>query len=311
MPAPATDPPPIAFGVLIPNWNGEAFIERCLGSVLAAARHAGRPMELVVVDDASADQSPRLIAERFPQVRLIRLARNVGFGRAVARGMAELSADWVFLLNNDVALRADFFSRMIETLHAGLAEGKRLLAIGGRTLDWETGAINHGGQRRGRERGLIVQQPFEADEAAPADFFQAGACLVHRPAFLALGGFADLYHPGYWEDYDLALHGAARGLTCLYEPRAIAWHCGKGSMRRRLGESGLALVLRRNHLLFNWVNLPLPDLLRHLARLGPLCLAGLPRERGSAAPCPWGRAVLAALVRLGPVLRLRRRRARG
>ena len=104
------------YSLLIANWNGEAYIERCLGSVLAAVRRAGVEMEVVVVDDASADRSPDLIATGFPKVRLIRLERNVGFGAAVGRGMAELDADWVFLLNNDLALRVDFCERLIRTL---------------------------------------------------------------------------------------------------------------------------------------------------------------------------------------------------
>jgi len=291
------------YGVLIPNWNGEAYIERALGSVLAAARRTGRVMEVVVVDDASTDRSPELIEKSFPGVRLIRLAQNVGFGRAVGIGMAALAAEWVFLLNNDLALQSDFCERLIATLGQHDPEG--LFAIGAQTRDWASQAPNHSGQRAAWREGLIVQEPFDSPETRPTDFFQAGACLVNRARFLKLGGFASIYHPGYWEDYDLAWQARRRGWVNLYEPLAVAYHWGQGSMRRRYGEWGVSLLVRRNHLLFVWANLSDPWLLaRHFLALPGQVLRQTTRE-GEAG---WGRALLAALGRLPAALRLRRKR---
>jgi len=259
---------------------------------------------VVVIDDASDDRSAGLIAGAFPSVRLVKLGRNLGFGRAVGRAMRETGADWVFLLNNDLALRADFCVRLIETLERG--EPGRVLAIGARTLDWERGRPNHGGQRACWRGGLIAQEPFEAAEVAEADFFQAGACLIDRRKFLELGGFAPIYHPGYWEDYDLAWQARRRGWSVLYEPRAVAYHFGKGSLGRVLGEAGLARVVRRNHLLFVWCNLTDRGLLRrHLLGLPRLVLGGDEAQPGEVG---WGRALCGALARLPAVLRLRRRR---
>jgi GT2 family glycosyltransferase len=297
---------PPALAAIVANWNGEAFIERCLGSLLAAVRRAGVPIEVIVYDDASDDGSPDRIARAFPSVRLIRGTTNLGFGGAVNRAMSMTDAQHVFLLNNDLALAADFCVRLLET-HAQCANPERLLAIGARTRDWESGVVNHGGQRAAWIGGLVCQEPFEADAAAPADFFQAGACLIDRRKFLQLGGFCPLYAPGYWEDYDLAWQGRARGWSVLYEPRAVAWHLGKGSMRRRLGSFGLSLVLRRNHLLFNWLNLRRPGrLVAHLTAL-PRRVA---LDRPPADQAGWGRALLALLPRLPAILAERRRRAR-
>lgn len=296
--------PPTEFGVLIANWNGEAFIERCLGSVLAAARLLPGPVEVVVVDDASADGSCRLIERGFPAVRLLRLQHNVGFAEAVNIGMRGMNARQVFLLNNDLALRADFCQRLLETWSGHGHD--RLFAVGARTLDWITQAPNHGGQRVAWRTGMLWQEPFESSGPAPTVFFQAGACLVDRSKFLQLGGFADLYHPGYWEDYDLAWQAHRRGWDILYEPRAIAYHCGKSSMDRRLGRWGVGLTTRRNHLLFIWSNLDdLGLIARHLVALGRVVFTRpgwIPGEAG------WGRALLAALRRLPAVLRLRRAR---
>lgn len=297
------------FAVVIPNWNGEAFIERCLGSVLAALRHAGLSAEILVYDDASEDRSPEIIQQQFPRVRLVRGRTNVGFGQAVNRAMRLCQADWVFLLNNDLALRADFCERLITTFsrHSRRAGAAPLFAVGAQTRDWDTQAQNHGGQRAVWRRGMILQEAFDSEEAAPTDFFQAGACLIDRRRFLQLGGFPAIYAPGYWEDYDLAWLAGRRGWVILYDPHAVAYHCGKGSMRRRLGDWGLSLVIRRNHLLFIWANLrDWRLLLRHLLGLGELILRDRP-EHGEAG---WGRALASALGRLPALLRLRRRRRR-
>ncbi|MCE5229321.1 glycosyltransferase family 2 protein [bacterium] len=289
------------FGVVIPNWNGAAFIERCLGSVLAAVRRSGRAMEIIITDDASGDGSADIIAKSFPSVKLIRWDANVGFGEAVGRGMAAATADWIFLLNNDLALKEDFCERLISVLDAQ-PDPKRVFAIGARTLDWATGAPNHGGQLARWKDGLIMQEPFESDDAAEAGFFQAGACLINRNKFNELGGFAPIFAPGYWEDYDLAWQARRRGWSVMYDPRANAYHLGKGSMAERLGDYGLSLTLKRNHLLFVWANLSDTGLLaKHFASLPKLVL----KKEGLAG---WGRALIAALERLPAVLKLRRTR---
>lgn len=261
------------FAVLVANWNGADVIERCLRSIRSASRGVGG-VEAIVTDDASSDDSPLRIATDFPDFRLLRLEKNVGFGAAVNEGMRAARAPWVFLLNNDLVLEPDCLARLAKARDAALAragEG-RVFAVGARTVDWETSAPNHGGMRAAWDRAWIAQRPFEADILSPAHFVQGGACLVDRAKFLAMGGFHPIFHPGYWEDYDLSYHALRRGWTNWYEPRAVVRHWGARSMSAALGERRGRVVLR-NHLLFNWLNLHdrrLTD--RHLLGLGGLAL---------------------------------------
>lgn len=298
----------VKYAAIIANWNGAGVIERCLGSVQAAARRAGEPIHILAVDDASSDDSADTIARLFPSVELLRLPQNLGYARAVNLGMAQVDAPWVFLLNNDLALQADYFERMIAARRA--AESPELFTIGSKTLEWETHAPNHAGMRAAWRGGMIVQEGFDAEALVPADFVQSGSSLVDREKFLALGGLSALFHPGYWEDYDLCYQALRRGWKCLYEPRAVAYHWGKRSMRSLLGDYRLALTIKRNHLLFNWANLGDGALLaRHLLGLGALALRDDDDPQTQAAP--WGRAVIAALAKLPEALRERRRRAAG
>lgn len=293
-------------GVLIANWNGELFLERCIGSVLAAGRQLGEPLEILVTDDASVDRSRQILSEQYPQVRVLAWDENVGFGEAVNRGMAAIGAERVFLLNNDLVLKTDFFERLTASWVEALSdEARELFAIGAQTLDWDTHAPNHAGQHAVWREGMIVQEHFQAESLALTGFFQAGACLIDRAKFLELGGFAAIFRPGYWEDYDLAYQASRRGWGCYYEPRAQAYHCGKGSMRRALGVFGVSLMLRRNHLLFVWANLTSPRLVReHCFGLWRLAW----KDKAPTGEAGWGRAFFEALRRLPTILRLRRAR---
>ena len=85
--------------VVIVNWNGERFLERCLVALMA---QTVKPQEIILVDNASSDGSVAIV-RRFPSVRLIALDQNTGFARgnnlAIAAACAE--SDWIALINPD------------------------------------------------------------------------------------------------------------------------------------------------------------------------------------------------------------------
>jgi GT2 family glycosyltransferase len=121
------------------------------------------------------------------------------------------------------------------------------------------------------------------DPPGPRDFcyVQGGAAAYDRSRFLELGGFDPIFHPGYWEDYDLSWRALRAGWRSVYDPRAVARHVGKGSISRLLGERRLERVKERNRLWFIWLNLADPLLwLRHLVALPWIYLRDLREGRG-------------------------------
>lgn len=85
--------------VVIVNWNGEQFLERCL---LALMNQTFKPHEIILVDNASSDGSIEL-ARQFPSVRLIAQDQNIGFARGnnLAIEAASAESEWVALINPD------------------------------------------------------------------------------------------------------------------------------------------------------------------------------------------------------------------
>lgn len=86
--------------VIIVTWNGRAFVAECLQSLTRDTN--AFDIEIIVVDNASTDGTPEMIAQDFPNVHLVKNSDNLGFAKANNIGIALASRDYVFLVNSDV-----------------------------------------------------------------------------------------------------------------------------------------------------------------------------------------------------------------
>jgi GT2 family glycosyltransferase len=270
--------------IVVANWNGEAFLQEGLASLFASAEAAGRPYELMVVDDASTDGSVALIEERFPQVRLLRNPRNWGFARTSNRGAQASRGRVLVMMNNDIVATLDLVARLVAPFFELPAEGPEIppvFAVGARTINFHDDAPNHLCMDAVWQRGGIGKVVSDPPALCATTFVQAGAAAYDRELFLTLGGFDEVFSPGYWEDYDISYRAAKAGWRVFYEPAAVARHLGKGSLGQVLGHRGLVRIDERNRLIFNWLNLAdSPGLLLcHLALLPLLYVSDVLRRR--------------------------------
>ena len=100
--------------IVIPNYNGMAFMEACMQAVLRDAPKA----ELIVVDNASKDGSLEYTREHFPEVRVLAMDQNYGFARAVNEGIRAATRPYVILLNNDTEVEPGFTDALVGALEA-------------------------------------------------------------------------------------------------------------------------------------------------------------------------------------------------
>jgi len=112
-PLPADTKPDIsAASIVIPNWNGRDLLEKYLPSVRAAAlRLPGS--EVIVVDNGSTDGSAAFVRERFPEIRIIALPQNLGFGGGSNAGFRAANNEVVVLLNSDMRVEPDFLAPLL------------------------------------------------------------------------------------------------------------------------------------------------------------------------------------------------------
>src|SRR5512135_1753260 len=95
--------------VVILNFNGKAWIERCLGSVLAQDY---APLEIIVVDNGSVDGSPALIREKYKEALLVETGKNLGYAAANNIGIRCAQGDYIVIMNNDTELEPGCIAMM-------------------------------------------------------------------------------------------------------------------------------------------------------------------------------------------------------
>jgi GT2 family glycosyltransferase len=231
--------------VVIPTYNGAAM----LAEALEALQRQTIEHEVVVVDNASTDGTAELLADRFPHVRALRLDENLGFGRAVNRGVELVETDAVVLVNNDTVCEPAFLERLLEPL----AEDGVAMVAGVLLQHDRPGLVDSAGIELDvtlRSWDVAWNAPDgklpDAEPVGPC----GGAAAYRTAAFRGAGGFDETFF-AYWEDVDLALRLRLAGHRCVRAAGARALHkhgqtLGAASpAQRRLEAFGRAYVLAR------------------------------------------------------------------
>ena len=100
--------------IVIVNWNGKKWLERCLESL---AQQTYKSFEIILVDNASEDDSVEFVRNHFPQVKIVQSERNLGFSGGNNLGIEKAVGDLIMLLNNDTWVENDFLEKMVGTLY--------------------------------------------------------------------------------------------------------------------------------------------------------------------------------------------------
>lgn len=289
--------------IVIPNWNGRDLLERYLPSVVVAA--SNHPdTEVILVDNGSTDGSAAWVAEHFPQVRLIRLPLNLGFGEGCNVGARAARNDILVLLNTDMQVEEDFLPPLLAPFSDPnvFAVSCQIFFTDPSRRREETGLTqftwNAGQLRVWHQADSLIDRPF------PCAYPGGGSCAIHRAKFLELGGFDPLFHPFYLEDTDLGYRAWKRGWKVLYQPASRVYHQHRGTIGRAYSVAEVERILGRNLLLFTWKNLhDWRELAWHFLTLPVAFLASAltnpSRERPSAL------MFLSALMKLPAALRAR------
>ncbi|MBK8095802.1 MAG: glycosyltransferase family 2 protein [Planctomycetes bacterium] len=234
--------------VVIVNWNGEEFLTPCLRSVLAQAVEI--PVAPVVIDNGSTDGSLALLARDFPQVPVVRAARN-NYAAANNLGVAQAAGEFALLLNTDATLRPGCLRLLLAALRAdptAAAAAPKIVFPDGRL---NTTGIAQRDDLYWVDRDLGAPDHGRAGPPEPVLGVSGCCALFSVAAWRQVGGEDEDFHM-YYEDVDLALRLRAAGFRSLYVPAAVCEHVGHGSIRKastwkdELGERNRLLVLARH-----------------------------------------------------------------
>lgn len=250
--------------IMILNYNGRHLLEEHLASVLDAVEYDGGGHEIVVVDNASTDNSVDLVKREFPSVRVIKRPSNeIMF--AYNEAVREAANDYVLLLNNDVTVERSFLRPLLESLN-----DPDVFGTTPRVIEPKNFTVRRCG-RMLRGFYMMSPDPNSPRRACPTIMFHGGAAAISKQKFLALGGFDPLYWPFYGEDNDLSYRAWLAGWKIMFEPASEVYHKGASTVQRVLTSQAAAVrVMEKTRYLFVWKNITDRKwLAQHLALILP------------------------------------------
>jgi GT2 family glycosyltransferase len=250
-----TDLPLVCISIL--NWNGYARTLRCLQSLTALTYPH---YFVVIVDNASRDESVAAIRQQFPDVPLLTTAENLGFagGHAVALDHARTQqADLLWILNNDLVVEADALAELV-TAYRQL--GNVLLSSTPvRTIHEKTIVAFHPKylrpvyrQNPWRREIPYTYEDFQQDRQPRQVAALPGSCLLVPLQVIAQHGFIAEEFFLYGEEIDYCLRLKNAGILSYIVPSSRVWHEGGGSQMNKQLKSVIQYYRTRNEIVKAW-----------------------------------------------------------
>ena len=246
--------------VVIPNFNGIAFLDSVLASLEGQTLSN---FEVILVDNGSTDGSCSFVTANYPWVHLIELSENFGFCGAVNAGIRAAKAPYVLLLNNDTEVKEDFVEEML----AAIRRHKNAFSCGARMVQYhDRDRLDDVGNyycalgwsfARGRGKDI------HAYETEDKIFSACAGAAIYRKKIIEKIGYFDEEHFAYLEDTDIVYRARIYGYENWYAPKAIVYHVGSGTSGSRYNQFKTRYSSRNNIYLI-YKNMPLLQIILNL-----------------------------------------------
>lgn len=231
----------VAVSVVVVNWNAGATLGACLAS-LAADDTRGR--EVILVDNASTDDSATVARAAHPALRVVETGANLGFAGGANAGAAVARGDVLVFLNPDARVAPGAIAALTDALHLVPGAG-----IAGGGLRDERGRWQPGAARFAPVPHLLLDTTLGRlasrgrRASCRVDWVYGTFMAVRRDLFRQLGGFDRRYFM-YGEDLDLCYRASRLGVRTIHVPEACAVHGANVSAAQRFGYAREAEVVK-------------------------------------------------------------------
>ena len=243
---------PGVVSVVIVNYRGADDTIQCVEG-LRGLDWPTELLQIVVVDNASGDDSAARIRAAAPDITLIESQENTGFAGGCNLGIAHSVGQFVALINSDARPHPGWLSAAVAALRADAS----VAAVASKVLDWEGaridyvgGSVNFVGQGYKAEVGQLDDGSFET--AQDVLFFTGAAAVIRKDLFHTVGGFDEQYFM-FFEDVDLGWRMNLAGYRVRYVPGSIVYHKHHASIAK-FGSYREQYLLARNSLLTIYKN---------------------------------------------------------
>ncbi len=239
--------------IIIPNYQKQPLIKH-LPTVIKACPGA----EIIVVDDASPDDTVAYLTKHFPQVKVIVNQTNQRFAVSCNNGFKATHGEIVVLLNSDVVPKIGFLPALIkhfsdsDVFAVSCLEIQRNGISGRNSCQFKRGFLIHSAVPVGNLKKAVINC-----------WATGGSSAFDRRKYLTLGGMDPLYKPAYWEDIDLSWRACRQGYKIIFEPQSQVFHNHETTNVSVFGQKKMETMALRNQILFVWKNIRGRQLLEH------------------------------------------------
>ena len=220
-------------------------------------------MEVIIVDNASKRNEASLIAQRYPQVKVIRSEKNLGFAGGNNMGIKEAKGKYLFLINNDTIFKDFNVQPLIDRLKSSEEIGVVCPKI---RFIWGTNPIQYTGYTplskvtvRNQAIGFGEEDLGQYDTPHPTPYAHGAAMLIKREALEKVGLMPECYFL-YYEELDWSMMFTRAGYEIWYDPACTIYHkesqsTGQNSPLRTyyITRNRLLLVKRNWHGTYKWL----------------------------------------------------------
>lgn len=215
--------------IIILNYNGKKWLEGLLPTV---RKIKYKPLEVIVVNNGSSDDSAKLLMEKFPEVRVLEIKKNIGFAGGNNRGVKFAKGKYILVLNNDTKTTPNLLNPLVDIMEKnpdiGVVQPKMLSMRDHKFLDCvasfytSTGFLYH--------YGYMQEAKKKKYNKVLSCYSIKGACMfLRREDYLNLGGFDEDF-VCYVEETDLCHRFLLSGKKIIYCPDSFIYHWGGGDM---------------------------------------------------------------------------------
>lgn len=249
--------------IVILNWNGKKHLLKCLASL---SRVTYKPIEIIVVDNNSTDDSIESVKEEFSFVTIIANATNRGYSGGNNDGIMKAKGKYVFILNNDTEVDKGFLEALVDILEKDtrvacvqpkLVYGDKrtmLNAVG--SYFTNTGFLYHYGYRK------RIDMPQYNERLTI--YSAKGAAMMLRKKVLDRVGLFDEDFFIYFEETDLCHRLWLAGYKIVYEPHSLIYHYEAVDTHREMKNARIMFLSYRNRIASFIKNLSIQSLLQIL-----------------------------------------------